>query len=187
MRTGGQSRSSDGRPSSSSSSTIGIRYDSDAHAPRSMSLQRFEQNGRKADSGVHSTGLPHCGQRTVRGIGMGWLCAEGDREIADYGTQYCAPAASAWSQAPEEVPARFMRGGPVELPLNRVERALEGCIDAWALECGGSRLAARMPVVRSCISGGGCRYFYASGKLMNRIQAMDALFSVGAGCASALP
>src|SRR5438093_10726902 len=48
------------------SSATGTRYDSAAQAPRSISLQRSEQKGRKRLLSDHSTGLPHCGQATTR-------------------------------------------------------------------------------------------------------------------------
>ena len=47
--------------SSSSRSTAGIRYDSFAQAPKSISLHRSEQNGRHFASGVHSTRAPQVG------------------------------------------------------------------------------------------------------------------------------
>jgi hypothetical protein len=58
-----------GKLSSSGSSFTGIRYDSLAQAPRSMSLQRDEQNGRKRLSADQTTGLPQVGQRTI----FSWL------------------------------------------------------------------------------------------------------------------
>lgn len=48
------------------SSSAATRYDSDAHAPRSISLQRSEQNGRAVLRSVHSTFVPHVGQLTMR-------------------------------------------------------------------------------------------------------------------------
>ncbi|OAE12866.1 hypothetical protein AZH11_09920 [Pseudomonas simiae] len=47
----------------------GILCSSDAQAPRSISLQRSEQNGRLGLVAVHSTGAPQVGHSTVRG----WL------------------------------------------------------------------------------------------------------------------
>ncbi len=43
----------------------GIVYFSSAQAPRSICLQRSEQNGRYLFSGVHSTFLPQVGQDTT--------------------------------------------------------------------------------------------------------------------------
>jgi hypothetical protein len=61
-----------GVPSSGSGEIeTGTRYASEAHAPRSISRQRSEQNGRHRDFGVHSTGVPQCGQATMRGEAMG--------------------------------------------------------------------------------------------------------------------
>lgn len=48
------------------SSSATTRYDSDAHAPKSMSLQRSEQNGREIFFSIHSTVVPQVGQLTVR-------------------------------------------------------------------------------------------------------------------------
>ena len=42
----------------------------DAQAPRSINLQRSEQNGRKRFSVVHSTAFAHCGQGTLRRRGV---------------------------------------------------------------------------------------------------------------------
>ena len=50
----------------SDADSAGTRYCSDAHWPRSISLQRSEQNGRKGESVVQRTSLPQDGQRTVR-------------------------------------------------------------------------------------------------------------------------
>jgi hypothetical protein len=58
--SGGQS------PASAFSSATGTRYDSVAQAPKSMSLQRSEQKGRKRLSAVHCTVAPQVGQATVR-------------------------------------------------------------------------------------------------------------------------
>ncbi len=49
----------------------GILCSSAAQAPRSISLQRSEQNGRNALFSFHSTGAPQVGQSTVNG----WLMA----------------------------------------------------------------------------------------------------------------
>jgi hypothetical protein len=46
-------------------SSLGTRYFSVAHSPKSMSLQRSEQNGRYAFSGRQATGWPQVGQATV--------------------------------------------------------------------------------------------------------------------------
>jgi hypothetical protein len=40
-------------------------YFSAAHAPKSISLQRSEQNGRKRDASVHSTSRPQVGHFTT--------------------------------------------------------------------------------------------------------------------------
>lgn len=62
------SSSTGGAPLSPSGKfATGTRYVPDAHAPRSISRQRSEQNGRQRDAGVHSTGVPQCGQATMRG------------------------------------------------------------------------------------------------------------------------
>jgi hypothetical protein len=63
---------SSGRVSSSSFSTAGMRNDSLAHAPKSIILQRSEQNGRHFDAGVHSTSLRQVGHATVRGGLIDW-------------------------------------------------------------------------------------------------------------------
>jgi len=62
-----------GRPDDSSSSgqdaeisSPGIDRCSLTHAPRSINLQRSLQNGRKGDSGDHSTGRLQVGQGTTR-------------------------------------------------------------------------------------------------------------------------
>ena len=52
----------------SGGSTPGMRKRSAAHSPRSMSLHRSEQNGRHFDVTAHSTGVPHLGQLTIRGL-----------------------------------------------------------------------------------------------------------------------
>ena len=54
-----------GSESGSLLSSTGTRYDSDAQAPRSISLQRSEQKGRNLLAGSHADSAPHCGQRTV--------------------------------------------------------------------------------------------------------------------------
>jgi len=51
----------------SGGSFVLIRYCSLAHAPRSISLQRSEQNGRHVDAGVHGTAVPHCGHLMMCG------------------------------------------------------------------------------------------------------------------------
>lgn len=43
-----------------------MRYDSFAHAPKSISLHRSEQNGRHFDSGDQGTCFPQVGQATLR-------------------------------------------------------------------------------------------------------------------------
>ena len=50
--------------SSSSCSSAATRYGSVAHAPRSIILQRSEQNGRDSLSARQGTCFPHCGQGT---------------------------------------------------------------------------------------------------------------------------
>ena len=54
-------------PSSSlsSSSTAKTLYFSSAHAPKSICLQRSEQNGRYRLDSFHSTSLPHTGHLTI--------------------------------------------------------------------------------------------------------------------------
>ena len=52
--------------SGSGASATGTRYASLAHAPRSIILQRSEQNGRQRDAGVHSTGLRRSAGRRRR-------------------------------------------------------------------------------------------------------------------------
>ena len=54
---------------SSASGATGILCSSAAQAPRSMSLQRSEQNGRLRLVAFHSTGAPQVGHSTVKG----WL------------------------------------------------------------------------------------------------------------------
>lgn len=53
-----------------------MRWDSLAHAPRSMSLQRSLQKGRNAEAGDHSTALAQCGQAVVAGLGLGLSMSE---------------------------------------------------------------------------------------------------------------
>ena len=69
-----QARYSSGRcfGESSSEPTLspGIACFSDAHAPRSMSLQRSVQNGRQGDDSDHSTGRLQVGQGTSMGSGI---------------------------------------------------------------------------------------------------------------------
>lgn len=62
-------------PASPSDSVAGIssgepamRYSSLAQAPKSINLQRSEQNGRYALSGEKSDMLPHCGHLTFGGL-----------------------------------------------------------------------------------------------------------------------
>src|SRR5690606_23038755 len=60
-----QSPLSSGPASGSSPASPGMARWPDAHAPRSMSLQRSLQNGRYGDSSDHSTSRPQVGHRTV--------------------------------------------------------------------------------------------------------------------------
>jgi membrane-anchored protein YejM (alkaline phosphatase superfamily) len=48
--------------------SAGMVYFSSAHAPRSISLQRSQQNGLHWDASFHSTGLLQVGQFTLAGI-----------------------------------------------------------------------------------------------------------------------
>jgi hypothetical protein len=63
---------SEGSAESAFGSSAGTRYDSVAHAPRSISLQRSEQNGLKRLSGFHPTGAPQVGHATMRGLVIGF-------------------------------------------------------------------------------------------------------------------
>jgi hypothetical protein len=65
-RVGGSPSAADS--GSSLSSATGTRYFSDAHAPRSITLQRSEQNGRHGLCGAHSTLRPQLGQATSWGM-----------------------------------------------------------------------------------------------------------------------
>jgi hypothetical protein len=77
--------------SSSSSESPGMLCASVAQAPRSISLQRSEQNGRLGLCGPHSTGELQVGQVTRVVLLMLGLCAGSDKN--DVGAQL-QPAAS---------------------------------------------------------------------------------------------
>ena len=52
---------------------------SSIHSPKSISRQRFEQNGRNADSSDQRTDSPHCGQlTTLMGLDDALLEGKGD-------------------------------------------------------------------------------------------------------------
>src|SRR5471032_1718521 len=51
---------------SSSAGLAAMRYDSVAHAPRSVMRQRSLQNGRQRFEGANTVALPHAGQARIR-------------------------------------------------------------------------------------------------------------------------